>query len=95
MVEKKVDALLANQAQGPAGHAGARLRAELAGKKQRLPLLGGNDDTANRQYIKEFVLRDNADLGRKYGLAYAEQYHYIGPESSPVDDYVKQHAVPL
>ena len=56
---------------------------------------GGNDDTANRQYIKEFVLRDNAELGRKYGLAYAEQYHYIGPESSPVDDYVKQHAVPL
>ena len=95
VVEKKVDALLANQAQGPAGHAGARLRAELAGKKQRLPLLGGNDDTANRQYIREFVLRDNAELGRKYGLAYAEQYHYIGPESSPVDDYVKQHAVPL
>ena len=28
------------------------------------------------------------------GLAYAEQFHYIGPDTS-LDEYIKQHAVPL
>ncbi len=94
-IEKKVDVLLMNKAQGPAGEAGARLRKQLAERGQRLPLLGGDDATANRQYIKEFVLKGDAELGRKYGLAYAEQFHYIGPDKPTVDDYIKQHAVPL
>ncbi len=93
--ERKIDVLLMNKAQGPAGEAGAHLRAGLAAKKQRLPLLGNDDQTANREYIKEFLLRENAELGRKYGLKYAEQFHYIGPEKPVVDDYIKQHAVPL
>ena len=93
--EKKIDVLLMNKAQGPAGETGAHLRAALAAKKQRLPLLGNNDETANREYIREFVLGENAELGRKYGLKYAEQFHYIGPETSAVDEYIKQHAVPL
>jgi len=94
-LERKVDVLLMNKAQGPAGEAGAQLRASLAARNQRLPLLGNNDETANRQYIKEFVLKENAELGKKYGLQFAEQYHYIGPDKTPVDDYVKEHAVPL
>jgi LmbE family N-acetylglucosaminyl deacetylase len=93
--EKKVDVLLMNKAQGPAGEAGARLRASLAERRLRLPLLGDDDVTANRQYIKEFVLKGNAELGRQHGLQYAERFHYIGPEQAQVDDYVKQHAVPL
>ncbi len=94
-VERKVDVLLMSKAQGPAGEAGARLRASLAAHNQRLTLLGNDDETANRQYIKEFVLKDNAELGKKYGLQFAEQYHYIGPENPVVDNYVKQYAVPL
>jgi LmbE family N-acetylglucosaminyl deacetylase len=94
-VEKKVDVLLMNKAQGPAGEAGAGLRASLAERRLRLPLLGDDDVTANRQYIKEFVLKGNADLGRQHGFQYAERFHYIGPEQAQVDDYVKQHAVPL
>ena len=94
-VERKVDVLLMNKAQGPAGEAGARLRASLAERRLRLPLLGDDDVTANRQYIKEFVLKGNAELGRQHGLQYAERFHYIGPEQAQVDDYVKQHAVPL
>ena len=93
--ERKVDVLLTNKAQGPAGETGARLRASLAARKQRLPLLGENDETANREYIKQFVLRDNTELGKKYGFQFAEQYHYIGPDKPVVDDYVKEHAVPL
>lgn len=94
-VEKKIDANIATAAQGPAGQAGAHLRASLAERKLKLPLLGNDDTTANREFIRQFVMEMNRDLGRKHGLEYAEGFHYIGPESSPVDDYVKQHAVPL
>ncbi|MCX6621075.1 MAG: PIG-L family deacetylase, partial [Acidobacteria bacterium] len=94
-VEKKIDVLLANQAQGPAGNAGAKLRASLAGKKLKLPLLGDSDETANRNYIREFVLAGNRLLGERHGLAYAEQYHYIPRADDTVEAYVRAHAVPL
>jgi hypothetical protein len=32
--------------------------------------------------------------GQKFGLDYAEAFHYIGPDSS-MDDYVARHTVPL
>jgi hypothetical protein len=93
VVDRKVEANSANQAKGPAGRHGSKLRAELAKKKQRLPLLGDDDATADRNYIKEFVLARNRELGRKYGVEYAEAFHYIGPATpSPIDDYVRKHA---
>jgi len=94
-VAEKIEANRANQAKGPAGHHGSRLRAELAKKHQRLPLLEGDDATADRNYIKEFILARNRELGRKYGVEYAEAFHYIGPATSRrIEDYVKEHAVP-
>jgi hypothetical protein len=33
-------------------------------------------------------------VGRKYGLGYAEAFHYIGPDRS-MDEYITRHAVPL
>jgi LmbE family N-acetylglucosaminyl deacetylase len=96
VVDQKVESNRANQAKGPGGRHGSRLRAELAGKNQRLPLLGDDDATADRNYIKEFLLARNRELGRKYGVEYAEAFHYIGPGTSrAVDDYVRNHAVPL
>ncbi len=96
VVDQKVESNRANQAKGPGGRHGSRLRAELAGKNQRLPLLGDDDATADRNYIKEFLLARNRELGRKYGVEYAEAFHYIGPGASrAVDDYVSTHAVPL
>lgn len=92
-IEKKIDAMLANRAQGPAGEAGARLRQRLAAEGLRLPLLGDDDQTANRAYIREFLLRRDRELGRQYGVRYAEAFHYIGPEESAVEQYVKQNAV--
>ncbi len=95
-IERKIDAMLANQAQGPAGNAGARLRASLAARKLRLPFLGNDDATASREYIRHFLLKREEATGRKHGLAYAEPYHYIGTESSdPVEEFVKRNAVPL
>lgn len=94
-VEKKVDANFANQAKGPGGRHGSRLRAELAKKNQRLPLLGADDSTADRNYIREFVLAGDRELGRKYGVEYAEAFHYIGPPVSHMEDYIRQNTVPL
>jgi LmbE family N-acetylglucosaminyl deacetylase len=96
VIDLKVEANRANKAKGPAGHHGSRLRAELAKKNQRLPLLGDDDATADRNYIKEFVLSRNRELGRKYGVQYAEAFHYIGPATPPgIDAYIREHAEPL
>jgi LmbE family N-acetylglucosaminyl deacetylase len=96
VVDKKVDANRANQAKGPAGHHGSRLRAELAKKNQRLPLLGDDDLAADNNYIKEFILARDRELGRKYGVDYAEAFHYIGPAAArgPAD-YVRKNVVPI
>lgn len=95
-MDKKVEVNRANKAQGTAGDNGARLRASLAARKLRLPILGNDDETANRQYIKELVLVNDREVGRRYGLQYAEAFHYIAPEPPVIsEDYIKQHAVPL
>jgi LmbE family N-acetylglucosaminyl deacetylase len=99
-IDKKVDAIRANVAKGPGGHTGSRLRAELAARHQRLPLLDGDDVAADRNYIREFSLTHNRELGKQYGVEYAEAFHYIpagasGADRDPrVDEYIKQHAVP-
>jgi LmbE family N-acetylglucosaminyl deacetylase len=99
VIDKKAEANRANVAKGPAGTNGSRLRAELARRNLRLPLLGDDDATADRNYIKEFVLSRNRELGRQYGVEYAEAFHYIGPGStgrgSQVEEYIKKNAVPL
>jgi LmbE family N-acetylglucosaminyl deacetylase len=96
VVEQMIDANRANRAKGPAGHHGSRLRAELAKRGQKLPLLGDDAVTADRNYIREFVLARNRALGQRYGVQYAEALHHIGGgQRSPVDEYVEQHAVPL
>ena len=87
-------------AKGPGGRAGSKLRAELAERGQKLDLLGDDDFTADRNYIREFVLERARDLGKQYGVQYAEAFHYIpagaaGADRDPrVDAYVKEHAVP-
>jgi len=95
VIDQKVEVNLADVTQGPAGHTGAAERRRLAQQGLRLPLLGNDDDTANRKYIKEIVLRDDTELGKRYGLQYAEPFHYIGPDKNFFQDYVKQNAVPL
>jgi LmbE family N-acetylglucosaminyl deacetylase len=99
-IDKKIDAIRANVAKGPGGHSGSRLRAELAARNQRLPLLGDDDVSADRNYIREFSLTHNRELGKQYGVEYAEAFHYVpagasGADRDPrVDEYIRQHAVP-
>lgn len=101
-IDKKVEANVCNVAKGPGGHHGSELRAELAKQGKRLPLLGDNDRTADRAYIKEFVLAKNRELGKQYGVEYAEVFHYIGPAvaaigepGSRLQEYIKRNAVSL
>jgi LmbE family N-acetylglucosaminyl deacetylase len=97
VVEQIIDANRANRAKGPAGNHGSRLRAELAKRGQKLPLLGDDDVTADRNYIKEFILARSRALGQKHGVQYAEAFHYIGGDSrgSAVEAYIKKNAVPI
>jgi LmbE family N-acetylglucosaminyl deacetylase len=96
-IDKKIDCNRANVAKGPAGHLGSRLRAELARQGKKLPLLGDDDVTADRNYIREFVMNRSRELGKKYGVEYAEAFHYIGPGGggSYREEYIRRNAVPL
>lgn len=97
-IDTKVQGNIANKGKGPAGEAGSRLRAALAKQGKRLPLLGDNDDTANAQYVKHFLMEDWRLLGQRFGLQYAEAFRYIGPEpgyTEQIQKYVDANAVKL
>ena len=104
-IDIKVKSTIACKTQGPGGNNGALLRKSLAQRGKKLPVLGDDDDTANFNYIKEFVLdidsfywrgipSDKA-TGEKFGLSWAECFHYIGPAASNIDGYIDRNAVSL
>jgi LmbE family N-acetylglucosaminyl deacetylase len=93
-IDRKVWVNMANVTQGPAGSLGAKLRRDLAAKGRKLPLLGDDDETANRQYTKQFALARDRTRGQAHGLEYAEYFHYIPPDESDVQEYVDKHSVP-
>jgi LmbE family N-acetylglucosaminyl deacetylase len=93
-VERKIDVNIENKAQGPAGETGAKLKARLDREGKRLPLLGSDAVSASRNYIREFVLERDRETGKRHGLNYAEQFHYIGPAENRVQEYIRKNAVP-
>ena len=95
VMDRKIAVNILNAAQGPAGQQGAQLRRRLSEQGLRLPLLGNDDETANREYTRQFVLDRDAETGKRYGLAFAEAYHYIGRPAAKVEEYVRQNAVKL
>jgi hypothetical protein len=98
VIDKKIESNVANLAQGPGGNAGVRLRERLAKEGKRLPMLGDDVRTANFQYVKQFLLEDEKALGKRFGIEYAEAFHYIGPGESytpTVEEYIEKNAVPL
>lgn len=95
VIDRKVEANLVNKAQGPAGDRGSKLRARLAREGKRLPILGDDDDAANRNYIKHLVLAYDRHVGQQYGLEYAEKFQYIGPSEPFFENYIEQNSVPL
>src|SRR5262249_27922507 len=97
VIDQIIDANRANRSKGPAGSHGSQLRAELARRGQKLPLLGDDDVTADRNFIKQFVLARRRALGQKHGVQYAEAFHHIGggARRTAVEEYIKDHAIPL
>ena len=94
-IDRKAWVNMANITQGPAGETGELLRKRLAAEGKRLPLLGNDAETANRQYTKYFALARDRARGEAHGLEWAEYFHYIGPDESVLDEYIRKNAVPL
>ncbi len=96
-VEKKIEAIMECKSQG-GGNAGSLLRARLAKQGKRLPLLGGDDRTADREYIRHFLLEDNRRYGKPYKLSCAERFYYVDLRDRAAmerNDYIERNAVPI
>ncbi len=91
-IEQKLAAIRANRTM--LGHMVGDFRDELKARKLKLPELEGDPEAAIKAYVDLRFRAGFAKRGEPYGLAYAEQFHYIGPDTS-LDEYIKQHAVPL
>jgi hypothetical protein len=94
-IEKKIDAIVECKSQG-GGARGSELRARLAGQGRRLPLLGSDDQTANRQYVRHFLLDDYREFGKQYNLQWAERFYYVDERPharSKIDEYVEKNSV--
>ena len=95
----KVQSNVVIKSQGPGGDAGARLRRSLLSKGKKIPLLGDSDEIANHNYVKHFMLDldsqylrgvvSDKEVGKKYGVEWGEAFHYIGPRSSTIPDYIR------
>lgn len=94
-IDVKVESNIVCKTQGPGGNAGATLRNKLAEQGKKLILLGNNDQIANVNYVKEFVLCSDKKNGEKYGLEWAECFHYICPPQITLDEFIKKNSVPI
>jgi LmbE family N-acetylglucosaminyl deacetylase len=96
-IEQKIAAIVECRSQG-GGNRGSQLRARLAREGKRLPLLGKDDRTADREYARHFLIDDYKKLGEQHGVEYAEPFRYMDngtvAKSSDVDDYIKKNAKP-
>ena len=94
-IDIKVESNVVCKTQGPGGENGARLRKRLAKEGKKLEILGNDDETANFNYVKEFVLDHDKINGEKYGLDWAECFHYIGPSPSKLNDYLRENSISI
>jgi LmbE family N-acetylglucosaminyl deacetylase len=102
-LEPKIAAMSVNKSQGPAGAQGRHLKARLAAQGLRLPALDGDEETADRAYIRLFCLQEYREVGERYGVEYGERFYYVGPDGpfeqfgtgERIERYIAAHAVPL
>jgi LmbE family N-acetylglucosaminyl deacetylase len=106
-IDKKVEVNMLNVTKGPAGMGkGRALKEQLAKEGKKLALLGDDDNLADFNYVKNFVFDidsrrlnfsniSNKELGEKYGVGWAERFHYVNSESpNRLQQYVKENAIP-
>ena len=102
-IDIKVQSNVVITTQGPGGDNGSRIKKSLAEKGKKLTILGDTDESADFNYVKHFVLDKDSqaqrgtpsdkEIGKKYGLEWAEAYHYIGNPVSTLTDYIEKNAV--
>jgi LmbE family N-acetylglucosaminyl deacetylase len=102
-IDQKVESNRVIVTQGPGGDAGVRLKERLAQEGKYLPLLGESNESANRNYIKNIVLDidsqrirgvpSDKEVGKPYGFEWAERFHYIGPQASKLEDYIRSNVL--
>jgi LmbE family N-acetylglucosaminyl deacetylase len=96
-IERKIDAIVECKSQG-GGARGSELRARLAKQGRRLPLLGSDEQSANRAYVRQFLLDDYREYGKQHGLQFAERFYYVDERPhtpTKVDQYVEKNSVRL
>ncbi|HYM10248.1 MAG TPA: PIG-L family deacetylase [Bryobacterales bacterium] len=91
-IDKKMACIHSNQTM--IKHMVGDLKAELAERNLKLPILDADDATAIRSYADLAFRNRDARVGQRHRLQYAEAFHHIGP-STGLDNYIAQHAVPL
>jgi LmbE family N-acetylglucosaminyl deacetylase len=91
-IDTKMAAIRANRTM--IGNMVRELRDELARRKLKLPELEGDSEDAIRAYADLRFRAASARRGAPWGLAFAEPFHYIGPDAS-LEDYIARHAAPL
>jgi len=96
-VEERITAMVKSTSRD-GGH-GSRLRAALAREGKRLPVLGNSDESADREYIRNFMMKEQRTLGEQYGVEFAEAFYYVdhrtSDEQAEIDRYVRENAVSL
>ncbi|MFC1650334.1 PIG-L deacetylase family protein [Candidatus Latescibacterota bacterium] len=95
-IDKKISAIVECRSQG--GNSGSQLRKKLAGEGKRLPILGKDDHTADREYVRNFIITPYKHLGVQYGMEFAEQFYYIDNRpkgKSEIEEYIEKNAVKL
>lgn len=70
------------------GHMVKDLETTLGERKLRLPNL------SNSEYIRLAFEQRDQGIGKRHGLEYAEEFHYIGPDEN-LERFIEQNAVPL
>jgi LmbE family N-acetylglucosaminyl deacetylase len=96
-ISQKVDAIAECRSQGN-GNAGSLLRERLAKQGRRLPLLGDDDRTADRAYVRQFLLDESRGYARGHDFEYGERFEYSGPavdSTAAVEAYVDKNAVKI
>ena len=98
-IEQKKKSIVECKSQGE-GNFGSQLRKRLAKEGKHLPILGNDDETADHEYVRHFLLKQYASFEgiEQYGLKYAERFFYIDkrPEGkSEIEEYVEENAVKL
>jgi len=70
------------------------LNSSLAERKLHVPALSAADSDSINEFTKVVLEASDRATGQRFGLNYAEAFHYIGPNRS-MDEYISRHAVPL